>query len=319
MNRLVQDGRDLSTEVQKIHKYQVAYRRLIEEYKAAGALPVYDAGFISLDKQFLTLGVNGLAEAAEFLGIEVGNNPKYKDFAEKFKNNQLDFKNLPLEQIIEDKTTEIDPAKADTIKSMIMETNQEMFDLDIAADDYETKMKELQTFAVKDINIDLDNFMNSSMSKEDFMGITKLVRDGIINKKIGDISGQITEDVTDQVMQDNAVQIQNIREQMESDIKDDLDFDKQVEGIDPEIVEAVEQQVETQVQNEVRDQIEQTITETIQNNITTNFVDLNSSGGNINSQAIQDMTNTIKDQIASQFGSNYGGFFGGFRSRSKIK
>lgn len=80
MNRLVQDGRDLSTEVQKIHKYQVAYRRLIEEYKAAGALPVYDAGFISLDKQFLTLGVNGLAEAAEFLGIEVGNNPKYKDF-----------------------------------------------------------------------------------------------------------------------------------------------------------------------------------------------------------------------------------------------
>ncbi|PRO72838.1 anaerobic ribonucleoside-triphosphate reductase [Alteromonas alba] len=80
MNRLVQDGRDLNTEVQKIHKYQVAYRRLIEEYKAAGALPVYDAGFISLDKQFLTLGVNGLAEAAEFLGIEVGNNPKYKDF-----------------------------------------------------------------------------------------------------------------------------------------------------------------------------------------------------------------------------------------------
>ena len=80
MNRLIQDGRDLSAEVQKIHKYQVAYRRLIEEYKAAGALPVYDAGFISLDKQFLTLGVNGLAEAAEFLGIEVGNNPKYKDF-----------------------------------------------------------------------------------------------------------------------------------------------------------------------------------------------------------------------------------------------
>ncbi|MEW9799494.1 anaerobic ribonucleoside-triphosphate reductase [Alteromonas sp. CYL-A6] len=80
MNRLIQDGRDLSTEVQKIHKYQVAYRRLIEEYKAAGALPVYDAGFISLEKQFLTLGVNGLAEAAEFLGIEVDNNPKYKDF-----------------------------------------------------------------------------------------------------------------------------------------------------------------------------------------------------------------------------------------------
>lgn len=80
MNRLIQDGRDLQTETQKLHKYQVAYRRLVADYKDAGALPVYDAGFISLDKQFLTLGVNGLAEAAEFLGITVGNNPEYKAF-----------------------------------------------------------------------------------------------------------------------------------------------------------------------------------------------------------------------------------------------
>ncbi len=80
MNRLIQKGADIITEVQKIHKYQVAYRSLIEEYKTAGLLPVYQAGYISLDKQFLTIGINGMVEAAESLGIKVGNNDKYKSF-----------------------------------------------------------------------------------------------------------------------------------------------------------------------------------------------------------------------------------------------
>ncbi|MCC2615047.1 anaerobic ribonucleoside-triphosphate reductase [Aestuariibacter halophilus] len=80
MNRLVQDGRDLASEIRKIHRYQVAFRKLIEEYQQAGALPVYDAGFINLDKQFLTIGINGLAEAAEYKGLIVGNNDEYKAF-----------------------------------------------------------------------------------------------------------------------------------------------------------------------------------------------------------------------------------------------
>jgi ribonucleoside-triphosphate reductase (formate) len=80
MNRLVQKGADIVSEVQKIHKYQVAYRKLIDEYEAAGMLPVYKAGFISLDKQFLTIGINGMVEAAESQGIRVGNNEKYKAF-----------------------------------------------------------------------------------------------------------------------------------------------------------------------------------------------------------------------------------------------
>src|SRR5699024_11660119 len=73
MNRLVQDGRDLGAELDKIHRYQVAYRKLMEDYLAAGLLTVYDAGFISLDKQFLTIGINGMAEAAESQGLAVGN------------------------------------------------------------------------------------------------------------------------------------------------------------------------------------------------------------------------------------------------------
>jgi ribonucleoside-triphosphate reductase len=35
-------------------------------------LPVYDAGYISLDKQFLTIGINGMVEAAESRGIKPG-------------------------------------------------------------------------------------------------------------------------------------------------------------------------------------------------------------------------------------------------------
>ena len=83
MNRLVQDGRDLAAEVSKIHQYQYAYRKLIEEYLAAGMLPVYDAGFISLDKQFLTIGINGMVEAAESQGLTVGYNPEYMAFVQE--------------------------------------------------------------------------------------------------------------------------------------------------------------------------------------------------------------------------------------------
>ena len=82
MNRLIQNGRNLADEIDKVHKYQIAHRTLIEDYLKAGALPVYDAGFINLDKQFLTIGINGLAEAAEFQGITVGNNAPYKAFVE---------------------------------------------------------------------------------------------------------------------------------------------------------------------------------------------------------------------------------------------
>ena len=55
----------------------------MQEYKDAGMLPVYDAGFISLDKQFLTIGINGMVEAAEYIGIKISDNPDYKAFINK--------------------------------------------------------------------------------------------------------------------------------------------------------------------------------------------------------------------------------------------
>jgi len=84
MNRLIQQNANILEEVQKIHKYQVSYRKLIDEYYEGGLLPVYKAGFISLDKQFLTIGINGMVEAAESQGIEVANSALYKDFVNKY-------------------------------------------------------------------------------------------------------------------------------------------------------------------------------------------------------------------------------------------
>ncbi len=80
MNRLYQKQISLEKTIDNIHKYQVAYRQIVQDYKDAGMLPVYDANFISLDKQFLTIGINGMVEAAEFLGIEISNNEAYKNF-----------------------------------------------------------------------------------------------------------------------------------------------------------------------------------------------------------------------------------------------
>ncbi|AEM71932.1 anaerobic ribonucleoside-triphosphate reductase [Allomuricauda ruestringensis DSM 13258] len=84
MNRLVQQGADIVEEVRKVHKYQVAFRKLIDDYERAGMLPVYNAGLISLDKQFLTVGINGMVEAAESQGIKVGNNDGYKEFVNHY-------------------------------------------------------------------------------------------------------------------------------------------------------------------------------------------------------------------------------------------
>ena len=46
-------------------------------------LPLFDAGFINISRQYLTIGVNGLVEAAEFLGIPINDNPKYAQFVQE--------------------------------------------------------------------------------------------------------------------------------------------------------------------------------------------------------------------------------------------
>lgn len=81
INNVIQKGYDLEETIKEVQKFQVANRKLVEEYVSDGLLPAYSAGFISLDKQFVTLGVLGLNEAAEYLGYAVGNNDAYKNWA----------------------------------------------------------------------------------------------------------------------------------------------------------------------------------------------------------------------------------------------
>ena len=62
------------------HKALLAYNENLKYMHEKGMLPLFDAGYINIGRQYLTIGVNGLVEAAEFLGIEINDNPKYVDF-----------------------------------------------------------------------------------------------------------------------------------------------------------------------------------------------------------------------------------------------
>jgi len=59
------------------HKVQLAYNENLKEMQKSGMLPLFDAGYINIGRQYLTIGVNGLVEAAEFLGIKISDNPEY--------------------------------------------------------------------------------------------------------------------------------------------------------------------------------------------------------------------------------------------------
>lgn len=68
--------------VNNVHKYLTAFNSIIWDYKNAGLLTIFDAGFIDLDRQYLTIGINGFVEGAEFLGIKIdADNPEYQKYA----------------------------------------------------------------------------------------------------------------------------------------------------------------------------------------------------------------------------------------------
>ena len=79
--------RDLT---ERVHKYQTAFNETIKDFLNANMLDVYRAGFIDMKKQYLTVGVNGITDAAEFLGIKVSDNEEYKEFV----NNILETINI---------------------------------------------------------------------------------------------------------------------------------------------------------------------------------------------------------------------------------
>jgi ribonucleoside-triphosphate reductase len=73
----------LSKLTDRVYKYHHAYNELLWDMYDANLLPAYRAGFIDLNKQYLTLGLNGLNQAAEFLGIKCNVNDKYSKFCQE--------------------------------------------------------------------------------------------------------------------------------------------------------------------------------------------------------------------------------------------
>ena len=82
--------RDVEELTERVHKYQTAFNETIKDFFNAGMLDVYNAGFIDLRKQYLTVGVNGITDAAEFLGLSISVNNEYKEFV----NNILETINI---------------------------------------------------------------------------------------------------------------------------------------------------------------------------------------------------------------------------------
>ena len=64
------------------HKVQLAYNENLKELMKHGMLPLFDAGYININRQYLTIGVNGLVEAAEFMGLKINDNPDYLKFVQ---------------------------------------------------------------------------------------------------------------------------------------------------------------------------------------------------------------------------------------------
>ena len=64
------------------HKVQLAYNENLKELQEHGMLPLFDAGYINIGRQYLTIGINGLVEAAEFMGLKITPNEDYKKFVQ---------------------------------------------------------------------------------------------------------------------------------------------------------------------------------------------------------------------------------------------
>ena len=126
LNRITQDwdraGRKEPIEeyigviVKRVHKYLIAWNEWLKDLYKAGLLTVYSAGYIALEDQYLTVGVNGGLEAAEYLGIETrADNPEYQ----KFMNTILTkIKNINLEDRTPETkfNTEFVPAENASVK-----------------------------------------------------------------------------------------------------------------------------------------------------------------------------------------------------------
>jgi len=72
----------LSSIIDLCHKVQLAYNENLKVLQKNHMLPLFDAGYINMSRQYLTIGINGLVEAAEFMGLKITPNDDYLHFVQ---------------------------------------------------------------------------------------------------------------------------------------------------------------------------------------------------------------------------------------------
>ena len=66
--------------LERVYKYHIAFKTMLYETEEKGMFAASNGGYIYISKLYSTIGLNGLNEAARFLGLEVSNNPEYIEF-----------------------------------------------------------------------------------------------------------------------------------------------------------------------------------------------------------------------------------------------
>lgn len=66
--------------LERVYRYHIAYKTILYDWEDAGMFTCCNAGYIHIKKLYSTIGINGLNEAAEFLGLKVNNNKDYIEF-----------------------------------------------------------------------------------------------------------------------------------------------------------------------------------------------------------------------------------------------
>lgn len=66
--------------LERVYKYHIAYKTMLYDLEDKGMLAASNGGYIYISKLYSTIGINGLNEAAKFLGLSVSNNKEYIDF-----------------------------------------------------------------------------------------------------------------------------------------------------------------------------------------------------------------------------------------------
>lgn len=66
--------------LERVYKYHIAFKTMLYELEDRGMFAASNGGYIYISKLYSTIGINGLNEAARFLGMTVGNNKEYIEF-----------------------------------------------------------------------------------------------------------------------------------------------------------------------------------------------------------------------------------------------